>query len=63
MSDTKTARDLYPQASDELFEMASMWVCHEYSYVPYMEPARDGFIAGYLAATTSNNQTHDGRGE
>lgn len=46
----KTARDYYPETSDEVFEKASDWVCETYSYVPYMEPARNGFIAGWDAA-------------
>lgn len=43
----KTARDLYPNTDDKVFEKASKWMGETYSYVPYMEPARNGFIAGY----------------
>ena len=46
----ETGRDRYPETSDELFNKASEWVMETYSYVPYMEPARNGFIAGYEAA-------------
>jgi hypothetical protein len=49
----KTMRDRYPQVSDEIFNEASQWVSNEYSYVPYMEPARDGYIQGALAAHES----------
>ena len=46
----KTARGFYPDTSDELFDKATDFVCENYSYVPWMEPARNGFIEGYKAA-------------
>ena len=55
----KTARDIYPEASDELFDKASEWVSQQYSYVPYMEPARDGFINGWLARQEEFNRTEE----
>jgi hypothetical protein len=55
----KTVRDNYPNISDDLFQKATDWVGLEYSYVPYMEPARDGFISGYQAAVFELNSIID----
>ena len=52
-SNTTTEREMSTRGkyvcTDELFILATDWMSENYSYVPYMEPARDGFIAGYNA--------------
>jgi hypothetical protein len=52
----KTMVDRYPEAIYELFKDATDWMEENYSYVPYMEPARDGFIAGYTHAQSHIKQ-------